>query len=111
MRRAALTLLTVLVLAIAASAAWLAFAIFGDRSHPASTTGVVVPQGSSFSDIARQLQSAGIIGNAATFWLYAGLNLVFLVITFWLIPETKNVTLEQIERNLMAGKPLREIGQ
>lgn len=71
MRRAALTLLTVLVLAIAASAAWLAFAIFGDRSHPASTTGVVVPQGSSFSDIARQLQSAGIIGNAATFRLYA----------------------------------------
>jgi MFS transporter, SP family, galactose:H+ symporter len=51
------------------------------------------------------------IGNAATFWLYAGLNLVFLVITFLLIPETKGVTLEQIERNLMAGKPLREIGQ
>jgi SP family galactose:H+ symporter-like MFS transporter len=51
------------------------------------------------------------IGNAATFWLYAGLNVVFLVITFLLIPETKGVTLEQIERNLMAGKPLREIGQ
>ena len=50
------------------------------------------------------------IGNAATFWLYAALNLVFLVITFVLIPETKNVTLEQIERNLMAGLPLREIG-
>jgi hypothetical protein len=33
------------------------------------------------------------------------------VITFLLIPETKGVTLEQIERNLMAGKPLREIGQ
>jgi len=51
------------------------------------------------------------IGNAATFWLYAGLNLVFLLITYALIPETRNVTLEQIERNLMAGKPLREIGQ
>jgi SP family galactose:H+ symporter-like MFS transporter len=50
------------------------------------------------------------IGNAATFWLYAALNLVFLVITFVLIPETKNVTLEQIEHNLMAGLPLREIG-
>ena len=50
------------------------------------------------------------IGNAATFWLYAALNLVFLVITFVLIPETKNVSLEQIERNLMAGRPLREIG-
>jgi MFS transporter, SP family, galactose:H+ symporter len=51
------------------------------------------------------------IGNAATFWLYGGLNVLFLGITFWLIPETKNVTLEQIERNLMHGKPLREIGQ
>jgi hypothetical protein len=36
---------------------------------------------------------------------------VFLLITFFLIPETKNVTLEQIERNLMAGKPLRDIGR
>lgn len=50
------------------------------------------------------------IGNAATFWLYGGLNLVFIVLTFWLIPETKGVTLEQIERNLMSGLPLREIG-
>ncbi|WP_256740951.1 sugar porter family MFS transporter, partial [Cronobacter sakazakii] len=31
--------------------------------------------------------------------------------TFWLIPETKNVTLEHIEKNLMAGKKLRDIGQ
>ena len=50
-------------------------------------------------------------GHAQTFWLYAGFNVVFLFITFFLIPETKGVTLEHIERNLMAGKPLREIGQ
>ena len=50
-------------------------------------------------------------GHAQTFWLYAGFNVVFLVITFFLIPETKGVTLEHIERNLMAGKPLRKIGQ
>ncbi|HEV2681376.1 MAG TPA: sugar porter family MFS transporter [Rhodanobacter sp.] len=51
------------------------------------------------------------IGHAATFWLYAALNLLFIALTFWLIPETKGVTLEQIERNLMAGLPLREIGR
>ncbi|WP_345786171.1 MFS transporter [Luteibacter sp.] len=51
------------------------------------------------------------IGNAHTFWLYAAFNAVFIVFTFWLVPETKNVTLEQIERNLMSGKPLRNIGQ
>ncbi|MFD3245617.1 sugar porter family MFS transporter [Rahnella aquatilis] len=51
------------------------------------------------------------IGAAGTFWLYTALNVVFVVITFILIPETKNVTLEQIERNLMSGKKLRDIGQ
>ncbi|MGH9616981.1 MAG: sugar porter family MFS transporter [Acidobacteriaceae bacterium] len=50
-------------------------------------------------------------GHAQTFWLYAGFNVLFLLITFALIPETKNVTLEHIERNLMAGKSLRKIGQ
>ncbi len=50
-------------------------------------------------------------GHAQTFWLYAGFNAVFLLITFFLVPETKNITLEHIERNLMAGKPLRKIGQ
>jgi len=51
------------------------------------------------------------IGQAETFWLYAAFNAVFIVLTFWLVPETKGVTLEQIERNLMHGKPLRAIGR
>ena len=51
------------------------------------------------------------IGQAETFWLYAAFNAVFIVFTFWLVPETKGVTLEQIERKLMAGLPLRRIGQ
>ena len=51
------------------------------------------------------------IGAAGTFWLYTGFNLAFVVITFWLIPETKNVTLEHIEKNLMSGKKLRDLGQ
>ena len=50
------------------------------------------------------------IGAAGTFWLYTALNIVFVGITFWLIPETKNVTLEHIERRLMAGEKLRNIG-
>ena len=51
------------------------------------------------------------IGNAQTFWLYGALNAVFIVLTFLLVPETKGVTLEQIERNLMSGKSLRNIGR
>ena len=51
------------------------------------------------------------IGQAETFWLYAAFNVVFIAFTIWLVPETKGVTLEQIERKLMAGQPLRRIGQ
>jgi len=51
------------------------------------------------------------IGNAATFWLYAALNVTFLVFTWLLVPETKGVTLEQVERNLMGGARLRDIGK
>ncbi len=49
-------------------------------------------------------------GNANTFWFYAALNLAFILLTIWLVPETKHVTLEHIERNLMKGKSLRDIG-
>ncbi|MBK4716133.1 sugar porter family MFS transporter [Enterobacterales bacterium BIT-L3] len=50
------------------------------------------------------------LGNAWTFWVYAGLNLIFIILTLALVPETKHVSLERIERNLMKGRPLREIG-
>ncbi|MDU3077675.1 MAG: sugar porter family MFS transporter, partial [Mixta calida] len=50
------------------------------------------------------------LGNANTFWVYAGLNILFIILTVMLIPETKNVSLEHIERNLMSGKKLRDIG-
>jgi MFS transporter, SP family, galactose:H+ symporter len=50
-------------------------------------------------------------GRAQTFWLYSALNLLFLLFTFALVPETKGVTLEQIERKLMSGARLRDIGR
>ncbi len=51
------------------------------------------------------------MGNAQTFWLYAALNALFIVITLALVPETKGVSLEGIERKLMSGKRLRAIGR
>jgi len=50
------------------------------------------------------------LGSSSTFWLYALLNAFFIVLTFLFVPETKNVSLEQIEKNLMEGKKLRHIG-
>ncbi|MGS2982352.1 hypothetical protein, partial [Escherichia coli] len=41
---------------------------------------------------------------------YTALNIAFVGITFWLIQETNNVALEHIERELMAGEKLRNIG-
>ncbi|HGY1212960.1 sugar porter family MFS transporter [Citrobacter braakii] len=51
------------------------------------------------------------LGSAHTFYLYALLNIVALVIIYLFVPETKNISLERIEQNLMAGKKLRNIGQ
>ena len=57
------------------------------------------------------LTMLGTLGQGTTFWIYAGLNVVFIFLVFWLVPETKGVTLERIERNLMQGKRLRDLGQ
>ncbi len=50
------------------------------------------------------------LGSSNTFYLYSGLNALAIIIIFMFIPETKNISLEQIERNLMAGKKLKNIG-
>jgi SP family galactose:H+ symporter-like MFS transporter len=51
------------------------------------------------------------LGSGPTFGVYAALNALFLVVTFVFVPETKGISLEAIEANLMAGKPLRHIGE
>lgn len=50
------------------------------------------------------------IGTTNTFWLYACLNAVFIVVTILFVPETKGVALERIEANLMSGAKLKAIG-
>ena len=51
------------------------------------------------------------LGDAETFWVYGGLNALFIVVTLAFVPETKGISLEAIERKLMAGKRLRLIGR
>lgn len=50
-------------------------------------------------------------GPGNTFLLYGGFNVLFIVIFFLLVPETKGVSLEKIEANLLAGLPLKKIGR
>jgi SP family galactose:H+ symporter-like MFS transporter len=50
-------------------------------------------------------------GNGNTFLLYGGLNALFIIFFLIFVPETKGVSLEKIEANLLSGLPLRQIGQ
>jgi MFS transporter, SP family, galactose:H+ symporter len=51
------------------------------------------------------------LGNGNTFLLYGALNILFIIFFVIFVPETKGVSLEKIEANLMSGLPLKQIGQ
>jgi SP family galactose:H+ symporter-like MFS transporter len=51
------------------------------------------------------------LGNGNTFLLYGGLQILFIVFFHFFVPETKGVSLEKIESNLLSGLPLRKIGR
>lgn len=46
-----------------------------------------------------------------TFWLFGGLCVAAWIFAFYLMPETKGVTLEEIEDHCRDGKPLRKLGK
>lgn len=49
-------------------------------------------------------------GSSRTFFFYGLMCVVGLVISYFYVPETKNVSLETIEKNIRARMPLRKIG-
>lgn len=49
------------------------------------------------------LSLVGWIGRGGTFWLYAGLGVLAVLFFWWRVPETKNRSLEEIERDLGAA--------
>lgn len=51
-----------------------------------------------------------ILGIGTTYWLYAVLSSIGMLFIIFLVPETKNISLETIEKNLYAGKKLRCLG-
>ncbi len=51
------------------------------------------------------------IGVSHTFLLYSFMCLLLLLFVYFLVPETKGVTLESIEANLFKGKKWRYLGQ
>jgi SP family galactose:H+ symporter-like MFS transporter len=51
------------------------------------------------------------LGPSATFLMYALMCVLSFIFCYYKTPETKGVTLEQIEENIRRGLPLRAIGQ
>jgi sugar porter (SP) family MFS transporter len=51
-----------------------------------------------------------ILGASGTFLLYAVISIAGIAFIYFLVPETKSVTLEQIEQNLQAGLSFRKLG-
>lgn len=51
------------------------------------------------------------VGPGNAFILYGMFNVVFILFFLFFVPETKGVSLERIEANLLSGLPLRKIGR
>jgi SP family galactose:H+ symporter-like MFS transporter len=51
------------------------------------------------------------LGSSGTFLTFAIICALSLIFLFFFCPETKNTSLEKIERNLLEGKALRHIGK
>ncbi|MCW8386615.1 sugar porter family MFS transporter [Fluoribacter dumoffii] len=52
-----------------------------------------------------------MMGIEYTFVLYAAICILGLIYTYFYMPETKNISLEQIENYIVSGKPLRLLGR
>ena len=59
---------------------------------------------------AKSLSIMNTYGNASIFYIFAGFCVLAILFVKFFIPETKGVTLEEIEANLKSGKALKDIG-
>lgn len=48
------------------------------------------------------------VGEAWTFWIFAGITVLCLLFTYYLVPETKGISLEKIEQNWRERIPARK---
>jgi sugar porter (SP) family MFS transporter len=53
----------------------------------------------------------GVLGQSGTFWLFAAIGIISFLFTLRLVPETKGLTLEQIEDHFKKGKHPRHLGR
>jgi SP family galactose:H+ symporter-like MFS transporter len=60
--------------------------------------------------MANALSFMGVYGNASIFYVFAGFCVLAIVFVALFVPETKGITLEEMEINLKNGVRLRDLG-
>jgi MFS transporter, SP family, galactose:H+ symporter len=75
----------------------------------AMSVGTVTNWGANLVVAVSFLTLTRVVGKAATFWLYAAVSLGAWLFAFFMVPETKGRSLEEIEAYMSAGKHPRSL--
>ena len=75
----------------------------------AMSVGTTANWGANLIVAATFLTLTQVLGSSWTFWLYAGVSVVSWLFAFFLVPETRGKTLEEIEAHWKAGKTPRAL--
>jgi UPF0755 protein len=102
-RRAALFGFAAVLAGCVCAALWLRYALHEDRRLPRTETVVIVPAGASGHDVARLLQSSGIIGSAAQFELLARVKRQQSAMKAGEFDFAPHLSMAQVLRQVVAG--------
>jgi MFS transporter, sugar porter (SP) family len=75
----------------------------------AMSTATIVNWGTNLLVAITFLSLIQLIGTSGTFWLYSIIGIIAWVFVYFLVPETKGKSLEEIEMQLRAGKRIQEV--
>ncbi len=75
----------------------------------AMSTATVVNWGTNLLVAITFLSLINIIGTPETFWLYSAIGIIAWIFVYFLVPETKGKSLEEIEIQLRKGRSLQKI--
>jgi sugar porter (SP) family MFS transporter len=75
----------------------------------AMSVGTVANWGANLAVALSFLTLTQVLGKPATFWLYAAISIGAWLFAYFLVPETKGQTLEEIEARLRTGKVERTL--
>ena len=73
----------------------------------AMSAATVANFGFNFVVVLSFLPLLNLIGNAATFWMFAGITVLSMLFVYFFVPETKGISLEKIEKNWKNGTSAR----